>query len=303
MLLLRPLVPLDSLPRDAVLVVAFDGWTDAGLGGTLAATQLGEQHPSERVATFPSDALYDYRDRRPQLHIDRGRLGRTQWPELDLFLVRPPVGPPLLLLTGPEPDLAWRGLTEDVIELCRAAGVTRYVGLGSVPGPVPHTRPVLMVCTSSDPELLERLGAPHEQMVVPASCQVALEAALADAGISTLGLWVRIPHYVAGPYPEASRALLERLDAVHGVPSDLSSFDADIAANRARLDVASAASDEVVDHVRQLERLYDAELAGAGGSARGGIAAPITEADVPSADELAAEIERFLRGRGGPSAG
>jgi hypothetical protein len=283
---------------DPALIVAFDGWTDAGAGGTRAADHLMDRSPARVLGTFDPDALFDYRDRRPALEIDRGLLREVRWPELTVRHLAPTSGPDLILVTGPEPDLGWRALSADLIELAGVMGIRRYVGLGSVPGPLPHTRPVQVVCTSNDAKLLERLGASHEQMVVPASAQVALESELARHGITTLGLWVRIPHYVAGPYPEASRALLERLSSHLGTPVDLTGFDGDIEKNRRRLDVASTSSDEVREHVAQLERLYDAETVGEAGplgidASRG---RPITEVDVPSGDELAAEIERFLRG-------
>jgi len=283
---------------EPALIVAFDGWTDAGAGGTGAAEHLLERYPAQRIGRFDPDALFDYRDRRPELEIDRGRLRQVRWPELTIRHLSPTSGPDLLLMTGPEPDLGWRALADDMKELADMLGIRRYVGLGSVPGPLPHTRPVQLVCTSNDDALLERLGAPHEQMVVPASAQVGLEAELAGHGLTTLGMWVRIPHYVAGPYPEASRALLERLSAHLGTAVDLVDMDADIEANRRRLDVAATSSDEVREHVTQLERLYDAQAVGDAGplgidSARGG---PLTDVEVPSGDELAAEIERFLRG-------
>ena len=283
---------------EPALIVAFDGWTDAGAGGTGAAEHLLERYPAQRIGRFDPDALFEYRDRRPELEIDRGRLRQVRWPELTIRHLAPTSGPDLLLMTGPEPDLGWRALADDMKELADMLGIRRYVGLGSVPGPLPHTRPVQLVCTSNDDALLERLGAPHEQMVVPASAQVALEAELAGHGLTTLGMWVRIPHYVAGPYPEASRALLERLSAHLGTAVDLVDMDADIEANRRRLDVAATSSDEVREHVTQLERLYDAQAVGDAGplgidSARGG---PLTDVEVPSGDELAAEIERFLRG-------
>ena len=289
---------LAGIRPDPVLLVAFDGWTDAGAGGTGAAELLREQFAARPVGRFDADALFDYRDRRPALEIDHGRLGSVRWPELILQHLAPSSGPDLLLLTGPEPDLGWRALAADLAELADAVGGRRYVGLGSVPGPLPHTRPVQMVCTSNDAALLERLGGPHEQMIVPASAQVAIEAELGAHGLTTLGMWVRIPHYVAGPYPEASRALLERLSAHLGTPVDLSDLDRSISQNRERLDVASTSSDEVRDHVAQLERLYDAQVTPPEGPLgldlqRGG---PLTDVEVPTGDELAAEIERFLRG-------
>jgi hypothetical protein len=297
--LLRLDQPLDDIGDDPVLVLAMDGWTDAGEGGTLAADTLRDAFPPTRLGAFPSDALYDYRDRRPALAIDRGVLGSPEWPELVLELLTPPSGPPLLLVGGPEPDLGWRAIAADLIEFAWRVGARRYVGLGSVPGPIPHTRPVHVMCTSSDPELLDRIGRPHEEVVVPGSCQVAIEAELRDAGLDTLGLWVRIPHYVAGEYPEAARALLEQLSSYLGTPVDLGGFDEEIADNRSRLDVAAQGSDEVREHVEQLERLYDAE-AEAERLATAADPRPspaITEEQVPSADDLAAEIERFLQGR------
>jgi hypothetical protein len=293
---LQPDLPV--IRPDAVLVVALDGWTDAGLGGTSAAATLRDNFPVAVVARFPSDALYDYRDRRPQLEIDRGLLGVPVWPELTIEHMSPPSGPDLVLVTGPEPDLSWRAVTDDLAQLADMLSIRRYVGFGSVPGPLPHTRPVQLVHTSNDADLLERLGRQHEQMVVPASCQVAIEAELAARGVTTLGMWVRIPHYVAGPYPEASRTLLERLSAHLGTPIDLGPLDQEIVQNRERLNQASSSSDEVREHVRQLERLYDAEAGGPTGPLgidlqRG---APLTEVDVPSGDEIAAEIESFLRG-------
>ncbi|MFP4312337.1 MAG: PAC2 family protein [Nitriliruptoraceae bacterium] len=292
---------LELVGPDPVLVVAFDGWTDAGEGGTAAADALRDAFEPIRLGAFASDALYDYRDRRPALAIDQGVLSRADWPEVVVELLEPPSGPPLLLVGGPEPDLGWRTLAADLVELARLAGASRYVGFGSVPGPIPHTRPVHLIATSNDPEVLERIGRPHEQVVVPASCQVALEAELAAAGLQTLGLWVRIPHYVAGEYPEAARALLEQLTIHLGTPIDLSELDEDIADNRARLDVAAEGSEEVREHVLQLERLYDAELQAERLSLRperapDGLGA-LSEEHVPSADALAAEIERFLQGR------
>ena len=290
------LAPDAPSPRDeAVLVMALDGWTDAGLGGTTAAEHLREHLGAVRVGAFDVDALYDFRDRRPALDIDRGRLGEVKWPELTVDLVSPASGPQLVLVGGPEPDLAWRGITADLIELADRWGIRRYVGFGSVPGPIPHTRPVRLVCTSNDPLLLARMGGPHERMTVPASCQVAVEAGLAAHGLTTLGMWVRIPHYVGGVYPDAARALLERLSSHLGTHVDLSDLDRDMVENRQRLDAAASSSAEVRTHVAELERLYDdldLETVPRGADDE----EPLSPDAVPSGDELAAEIEQFLRG-------
>lgn len=274
--------------RDPVLVVALDGWTDAGQGGTMVAAELQERLPSVLIGSFDGDALFDYRDRRPLLAIDRGILGDPQWPAVELWLIRPADGPDLLLVTGSEPDLSWQGLCRDLQELAADLGVRRHVGLGAVPGPVPHTRPVRLIATSSDEPTLERIGRPHEQVIVPASCQVVIEAALRDVGLATLGMWARIPHYVAGEYPAAAKAIAERLVTYLSLPLDTAMFDEDAALHRTKLDVAAASSPEISEHIRALEEAYDADVPD-----EVGLGGPL-----PTGDEIAAEFERFLRDRG-----
>lgn len=273
--------------REPVLIVALDGWTDAGEGGSLAAQQVREQLPTRRIATFDSDRLYDYRDRRPLVAIDRGVLDAPEWPSLDVWLVEPDEGPDLVFVAGGEPDFAWRALSRDVVELARISGARRHIGLGSVPGPVPHTRPVRLIATSSDEALLESVGRPHEQVVVPASCQVILESALGEAGLTTLGLWARIPHYVAGEYPAGAQVLLQRTAQHLGLQLDAAVFDEDVAEHRTKLDFAASSSPEVTSHIESLEQTYDADV-----NDSAGLSGPL-----PTGDQIAAELERFLRSK------
>lgn len=271
------------LPDDPVVVVALDGWTDAGRSGSLAAERLLEAWPGRLIGAADPDLLYDYRDRRPLLHIDRGVLGEPEWPGMELTLLEPPGGPAVLLLRGAEPDLSWQQLTSDLAELAEQVGATRSIGLGAVPGPIPHTRQPPIITTSSSEKLLEAMGRPHEQVLVPASCQVVLEAGLRDAGLETLGLWVRIPHYVAGEFPAGAVALLERFSDHLGVAVDLADLRERAEQHRHQLDAAAASSPDVIRHVRQLEVSYDADAAARLGLGR-----------LPSGDEIAAEVQRFL---------
>lgn len=280
--------PLDDTLSDPVLVVALDGWTDAGRAGSMSGETLQEQWQTERIGAFDPDAIFDYRDRRPLLTIDRGILGDPIWPELELRQLSAPGGTTVLLLHGAEPDFHWQEIAEDLATLAELVGARRYVGLGAVPGPVPHTRPVSLVTTGSDEEQLERLGRPHERLTVPASCQVVLEACLRDAGLTTLGLWARIPHYVAGEYPAGARALLRTLTRELGAELDLRDLSEAADEHQERLDEAAADSVEVLAHISQLEQAYDDE------AVADSFAAPL-----PTGDEIAAELERFLRRQGG----
>lgn len=280
---------LPTPPEPVVVMLALDGWTDAGRGGSMAAEALVDQLPTRRVGAFEPDAIFDYRDRRPVLEIDRGLLDDPQWPSLELRLLEPAGGPRLLLLQGDEPDFRWQGLCRDLVEVAERSGAERYVGLGAVPGPIPHTRPARLIATSSDTELLEQIGRPHEQVMVPASFQVVVETALRDVGLTTLGLWARIPHYIAGDYPEGASLLLQRLTRHLELPLDTGVFDDDVEEHRQRLDVAATGSPDVQQHIKQLEEAYDSDTA-----MEGGLGGPL-----PTGDQIAAEVERFLRDQDG----
>lgn len=270
-----------------MLLIALDGWTDAGEGGTRAARELLEQFGGTRLGTFDGDRLYDYRDRRPVLEIERGSLRSLEWPRLELHWLRPNEGPDLLLLLGAEPDLGWRSLVETLRGFAQEVGVARWVGLGAVPGPIPHTRTAQLTVTSTEEAVFDQFGRPNEELMVPASCQVAMEAEMGAAGIAATGLWVRIPHYVATDYPEGSQVLLRALARL--LPLELASdhLDAEVQTQRSKLDDAAGGSPEVQAHIAMLEQAYDQEVDGDTGG--------IGTGPIPTGDQIAAELERFLR--------
>lgn len=282
----------DADPRDATtFIAALDGWTDSGRGGTAASDFLRHTFPTEHLGGVDADGMFDFRDRRPLLPINRGVLGSPEWPSLELYRVDLPTRS-VILLTGAEPDFRWPSLLDDLVELTDEWGMTGYIGLGAVPGPVPHTRPVRILTTSTDESMLDRYGHSLEQVVVPASCQVMIESAMGEAGRKTLGLWARVPHYVAGEYPAATSALLTRLGEHLDTAFDTTSFDADALSHTERLAEAADGSPEVESHIAALEGAYDAEddnVPEAGFQ--------LEEREIPSGDEIAAEFERFLRDR------
>jgi hypothetical protein len=286
--LLRLDGPLDETLVEPILVIALDGWTDAGRAGSIAAESLVDSWQSERIGAFDSDSLYDYRDRRPILTIDRGLLGQPVWPSLEVLQLTAPAGTSIVLMHGEEPDFGWRALGEEIVGFAELTGAKRYLGLGSVPAPVPHTRPPTIVTTGSDEAVLDRVGRAHARLTVPASCQVAIESILRDAGLETLGLWARIPHYVAGDYPAAALLLLKTLGEEIGEEFDLRELASDAADHREQLDEAATSSVEIRAHIERLEAAYDEETAGH----------PVT-GPLPTGEEIAAELERYLRRQGG----
>jgi PAC2 family protein len=257
-----------------VLIGAFDGWIDASGAATMAATTLGET--GDVVARFDADALYDYRARRPVLDVVDGTLTRLEWPELVLRSVEAG-GRHLLILTGPEPDYRWRQLGTDVLDLCLRVGVVQWVSMGAIPAAVPHTRPVPVLATASKSGLLhdDEVQGPQGLLRVPGAALSTLELAVSGTGIPAVGFFAQVPHYVGGPYAAASIALLEHLGRHLGVDLPLGSLVDDAQEQRDRLDAAVAADEDAAGYLQRLEALAGDER-------------------IPSGDELASEIERFL---------
>ncbi len=289
---LYQLVPEPPEVDEPVLVMAPEGWIDAGLGGVGAIAGLVDGMATELVATFDSDALLDHRARRPVARIEDGVYQDVLWPEIELRAGKDGEGRDVLVLVGPEPDHSWRSFAAAVGELAQSLGVRLLVGLGAFPAPVPHTRPPSVVATATTAELAERVGVVKGSLDVPAGIVVAVQRRFADIGIPALALWARVPHYAAGmPYPEASAALLERLAEVAGLSLDTAKLREAADAARARLDELTANSMEHRALVSQLEAQVDAEQAGGEESLAGW-------SEIPSGDELADEVERFLRDQG-----
>ncbi len=280
---LRDHRPLDS----PVLVLGMEGWIDAGLGGGGALGHLLEAIPTEELATFDGDQLLDFRSRRPAVRITDGVLGELTWPEIRLRAGQDQSGQDVLVLTGPEPDMRWRAFGEAVVGLAADLGTRLVAGLGAFPAPVPHTRPVQLAAVATSAELAEQVGFVSGSLEVPAGVHAALQEGFAAAGIPAVGLWARVPHYVSAmPYPAASAALVEGLAALAELELDAKSLHDAAVMAKGRIDELIAASDEHAEMVRQLEASVDVEAT----------VAPINLSELPTGDELAAELERFLRG-------
>jgi hypothetical protein len=278
-----------------VLVVALDGWVDAGLGADGAITSLLSAESTELVATFDSEALIDQRARRPVVHISQGVNEGLTWPVIQMRVGTDRAGADICYLVGPEPDFRWPSFVTSVVTLATQLGVRLVVGLGAFPAPAPHTRPVRLAATAprESADLVARVGIVQGDIDVPSGVWGALEIALGEAGIPTVGLWARVPHYVSGmAFPSASAALLDGLAAVGDLAVDSTDLHTAADASLQQVDDLIAKSAEHTSMVRQLERSVD--------EAEGN---PLDVGTLPTGDELAAELERYLRDErsdGGP---
>jgi predicted ATP-grasp superfamily ATP-dependent carboligase len=279
-----------------IMVMVLEGWIDAGMGAAGAVSALMEHLDMTTVATFDADLLLDHRARRPILHLENGVNTGLTWPSIEVRAASDRTGVDFLLLVGAEPDHHWHAFSRAVVDLAMELGVRMVVGLGAYPAALPHTRQSRLSATATTPELADQVGFVRGTIDVPGGVQAAIERRCAEVGLPAVGLWAQVPHYVSAmPYPPASAALVDGLRSVAGLDLDAGELVEEAVVTRSRLDALVADNDEHVAMVRHLEEQYDAEE-GAGESLLGGGEA------IPSGDELAAELERFLReqGRGDP---
>lgn len=272
-----------------VLVQALDGFVDAGGAVRLARNTLLGDQGGELVAAFDVDLLYDYRARRPIMLFDTDHWADYRSPQLALHALRDAAGTPYLLLAGPEPDLQWERFAGAVELLVQRLGVRLLIGMTAIPMAVPHTRPAGVISHASRSGLVRGHGTWVGQVQVPASAGHLLEYRLGRAGLDVAGFAVHVPHYLAHlDYPAAGVTLLEEVARVGGLVLPTETLEEAARTSRALIDEQVAQSEEVAAVVRALETQYDAFVAGARRSllAEG--------ARLPTADELAAEFERFL---------
>jgi len=272
----------DDLPelRDAVLVASFDGWVDAAEAASRAVGQVAGE--ATVVATFDPDAVFDYRSRRPVLDVQDGRLTELQWPELAIRHARVDRRD-VLIFSGAEPDLRWQELATDAVALMRRLNVVEWVSLGAVPGAVAHTRPVPVMATASEDGLLDEAAGPEGLLRVPSAALSVLEMAVTEAGTPAVGFYAQVPPYASIGYAAASIALVQRLSRHLSIRIDVEALFAEEREQRARYDAAVAGDAMLRETVSRLE------------SAAG----DVESEQLPSGDDLAREIERFLRRRDG----
>jgi predicted ATP-grasp superfamily ATP-dependent carboligase len=280
-----------------VLLHSLDGFIDAGSAGQLVRTHILDTLEHRVIARFHADELIDYRARRPTMTYDKDHWAGYEMPEIAVHLVHDGADVPFLLLTGPEPDRLWEGFTAATRTLIERLGVSLTAMCHGIPMGVPHTRPLGVTPHGTRPELIADRPQWFGRVEVPASVAGLLELRLGEAGHDAVGFAVHVPHYLAQTaYPAAAVAALEAVMAATGL--DIPAGELHEAAVRADADIAEqvAGSEEVTKVVKALEQQYDAF---AGSLEHDSLLAQ--EQNMPTADELAAQFERFLAEQDGPA--
>lgn len=281
----------------AVLLHHLDGFMDAGSAGATLVEQLLSGYESRVIARFDVDGLLDYRSRRPMMTFVTDHWEAYQAPELVIHLLHDAAGTPFLLLTGPEPDFRWEAFTEAVRQLIDRWGVRLAVGFHGIPMGIPHTRPLGVTAHATRSQLTEDYEPFFNRIQVPGNVAALLELRLGEAGQDAIGFAAHVPHYLTqSTYPAAALALLDVIVKA----TDLVLPAAALAESSRRADAEIqrqvSESDQIAEVVASLERQYDA-FADAKGKEN-----LLMDADsIPSADELGAELERFLAEQQGKS--
>jgi predicted ATP-grasp superfamily ATP-dependent carboligase len=275
----------------AVLLHYLDGFIDAGAAGRLLTAHLLGTLEHEPVVTFDVDRLIDYRSRRPPMTFEKDHWQDYESPDLAIHLAADSAGTQFFLLTGPEPDHEWERFIESIKAVSTRLGAELVVGFHGIPMGVPHTRPLGVTAHGSRPELHTGSRQVVDRLQVPGSAASLLEFRLGQDGHPAVGFAVHVPHYLAqAAYPAAAVALLDWVTRSTGLslPGDALRD----AAQRTDEEIARQVegSEEITELVRALEQQYDTLVSE---PASEGLLAD-QAANMPTADELGAQIERFL---------
>ncbi|MFT4135176.1 proteasome assembly chaperone family protein [Microbacterium sp.] len=281
------------VPGGLPLIVALTGFTDAGGAVSQVIDFFREQlHPAP-VVSFVNDVLLDYRARRPVISFQADHLTDYRPPRLELSLAHDALGHPFVLLYGYEPDFAWDSFSETVVGLAEGLQVSSVTWVHAIPMPVPHTRPIGTTVSGTRSELTQAhsVWQPHTQ--VPATVGHLLEHRFAQANARVCGFVLLVPHYLGDTdYPGAAIAALDSLSVASGLVFDSDALREQNREYVEKVDEQVSGSEELSAMLHTLEERYDAYMAGSN------LGQPIIhEGDLPSADEIAAELERFLATR------
>ena len=274
---------------DLVMLYYLDGFVDAGAAGRQLATHLLTTLDHTEVARFDVDSLIDYRSRRPAMIFTKDHWESVEVPEISLHLLRDTVGTPFLLLNGLEPDREWETFAMAVLRLADTLKVRLAASFHGIPMGVPHTRPLGVTGHATQADLIDGYQPLVDRLQVPGSASALIEFRMGEAGRAAVGFAVHVPHYLAhASYPTAALSLLAAIERATGLnlPSDALRDAAQL--TDAEIARQVAGSDEVTEVVRSLEEQYDAFTA-----ERQNLLAGRPE-NMPTADELGAQFERFL---------
>ena len=274
--------------RSPILVCSFRGWNDAAAAASTALSSVAQSLDSELIAQIDPEEFFDFQSTRPTITLTEGQARRIDWPQNDLIAVRIPAADrDLILLDGTEPNLRWRTFSEAIATASDTLGVEMVITMGALIAEVSHTLPVPITGLASDDELVERLELERSNYEGPTGIVGVVHDCCRQMGMTSASLWAAVPHYVAAvPNPKAALALLRRLEGLTGIAVDATDLEEETVGYEEQIGRAVAANPEIEKLVERIEA-EQVEMLGEEG------------ADLPSADTIAREFQKFLQQRGG----
>ena len=268
------------------MVCAFRGWNDAAAAASTALAAIGNSLDSELVASIDPEEYFDFQSTRPTIVLSDGQARRIEWPRNTLVAARVPAADrDLVLLDGTEPNLRWRTFSETIATAAETLGVEMVVTMGALVAEVSHTLPVPITGLASDEQLVEELDLTRSNYEGPTGIVGVVHDCCRQVGMTSASLWAAVPHYVAAvPNPKAALALLRRLEGLTGVAVDATELEEEATSYEEQIGRAIAANPEIEELVQRIEAEQNEQLE--------------SPEDLPSADSLARDFQRFLRQQG-----
>ena len=273
--------------RSPMLICSFRGWNDAANSSSRALASVAESLDAELVAQIDPEEFFDFQTTRPTITLKDGQARHIEWPQNNMYAARVPAADrDLVLFDGTEPNLRWRNFSEGIATAADTLGAEMVITMGALVAEVSHTLPVPITGLASSEELVEELDLERSNYEGPTGIVGVVHDCCRQLGMTSASLWAAVPHYVAAvPNPKAALALLRRLEGLTGIAVDATDLEAETSSYEEQVGRAVAANPEIEELVERIEA-EQAEQIDAGG-------------DLPSADTIAREFQRFLRQRGG----
>jgi len=270
-----------------ILIAGFTGWNDAADAASVAVDTVMNSWGARRFGAFHGEEFFDFQTTRPQIKLVDGVTRKIEWPENAFSATEPNLeaagGRGGILLTGPEPNFRWLSFSAAVVELARELNVEMVVTMGALLADVPHSRPVSVAANSQDSALVESLGLSASRYEGPTGITGVLHRVCAEGGLPSVSFWASVPHYLpAVPSAPAALALLDKLSTLLGTSVDTSDLEHTAETYQEQVSVAVSQDPDLSSYVRMLEERFDSQ---ASQGAR----------DLPTGDDLAQELEGFLR--------
>jgi len=268
-------------PADETLIVALEGWSDAGESASQAAQMIIDHYRLQPLHTVDSENYYDYHITRPLVQSEPDGSRSLVWPDLTLYGPVPGVSPEPapLVLTGVEPTKLWRSLAQDIFDWLMARDIENVVCVGAMLADVPHSRPVRLILSSDDSAIRQVLDIERSSYEGPVGFLSVMSMWGKEMDMSTLHIWAQVPHYVhTSPSPKTTLALLDKLEDLVGISPERDELVDEAQVWEENIDQLAAEDDDMTAYISQLEHARDT-----------------VESPEASGDAIAREFERYLR--------